>query len=54
MLFGDWELITVSIRESLVLPGLKIDIVEQALQKSQTEDDGAISRWLLAIFSQDA
>jgi Uma2 family endonuclease len=43
---------SVVIRESLVLPGLKIEIVEQALQKSQTEDDGAISRWLLAIFSQ--
>ncbi|NET01756.1 MAG: Uma2 family endonuclease [Sphaerospermopsis sp. SIO1G1] len=42
---------STSIRESLVLPGLEIDLVEEPLQKSQTEDDGAISRWLLATFS---
>lgn len=40
------------IRESQVLPGLEIDLVEEALKKSQTEDDGAISRWLLATFSR--
>jgi Uma2 family endonuclease len=38
---------SVSIDESRVLPGLKIALVEEALERSQTEDDGAISRWLL-------
>ncbi|MGH8002808.1 MAG: Uma2 family endonuclease [Brasilonema sp.] len=40
------------IRESQVLPGLEIALVEEALNRSQTEDDGAISRWLLARFHQ--
>jgi Uma2 family endonuclease len=39
------------IRESRVLPGLALDIVETALQRSRDEDDGAISRWLLQEFS---
>ncbi len=38
------------IQESLVLPGLKISLVEAALQRSQTEDDGTINRWLLQTF----
>lgn len=38
----------VVIQASQVLPGLAIALVEEALQRSQTEDDGAISRWLLA------
>lgn len=42
-----------SIYESQVLPGLKIKLVEEALKRSQTEDDGAISRWLLGLFSAD-
>lgn len=42
----------VPIRESQVLPGLEIALVEEALKRSQTEDDGAISRWLLTIFSE--
>jgi Uma2 family endonuclease len=37
-----------TIRESQVLPGLEIALVEEALKRSQSEDDGAISRWLLA------
>lgn len=37
-----------TIRESQVLPGLEIALVEEALRRSQSEDDGAISRWLLA------
>lgn len=41
-----------SIQESQVLPGLEIALVEAALKRSQTEDDGAVSRWLLATFSQ--
>jgi len=42
-----------SICESQVLPGLEIKLVEEALKRSQTEDDGAISRWLLGLFSAD-
>jgi Uma2 family endonuclease len=41
-----------SIESSQVLPGLKLAIVEEALQRSQTEDDGAVSRWLIAVFNQ--
>lgn len=40
-----------TVEESLVLPGLTISLVESALQRSQTEDDGAINRWLLQTFS---
>ncbi len=42
---------SIPIRESHVLPGLKIILVEEALKRSQIEDDGAISRWFLATFS---
>lgn len=35
------------IRQSQVLVGLEMDLVEETLRRSQTEDDGAISRWLL-------
>ena len=40
------------IQSSQVLPGLGISLIEEALKRSQTEDDGAISRWLLATISQ--
>jgi len=40
------------IQDSLVLPGLAIALVEEALKRSQTEDDGEINRWLLKTFSQ--
>lgn len=40
------------VQESLVLPGLAIALVEEALKRSQTEDDGEINRWLLQTFSQ--
>jgi Uma2 family endonuclease len=40
------------IQESQVLPGLAIALVEEALQRSQTEDDGEINRWLIQVFSQ--
>lgn len=40
------------IRESQVLPGLELDLVEEALQRSQNEDDGAISRWLMTTLTQ--
>lgn len=39
------------ISQSQVLPGLEMDLVEEALKKSQTEDDGAIARWLLATLT---
>ncbi|QYO65123.1 Uma2 family endonuclease [Leptolyngbya sp. 7M] len=38
------------IQESQVLPGLKITTVEETLKRSQTEDNGAINRWLLQAF----
>ena len=40
------------IQESRVLPGLEIRLVEEALNRSQTQDDGEINRWLIQIFSQ--
>ena len=40
-----------TVSESLVLPGLVISLVESALKRSQSEDDGAINRWLLQTFS---
>lgn len=39
------------IRESDVLPGLKIEIVESALHQGQSDDDGAINRWLIDQFT---
>ncbi|MEM9092677.1 MAG: Uma2 family endonuclease [Cyanobacteria bacterium P01_F01_bin.53] len=39
------------IRESKVLSDLSIKTVEAALHKSQSEDDGAINRWLIEQFS---
>ncbi|GAA6617837.1 Uma2 family endonuclease [Scytonema sp. NUACC26] len=42
---------TTPIRESQVLPGLEIALVEEALVRSLSEDDGAITRWLLAKFN---
>lgn len=39
------------IHDSQVLPGLAIATLEEALQRSQTEDDGAINRWLLETFT---
>lgn len=41
------------IQESVVLPGLAIALVEEALRRSQTQDDGEINRWLLQTFSQN-
>ena len=40
-------------RRSQVLEGLEIAVVEEALQRSHTnEDDGAIARWLLQTFAK--
>jgi Uma2 family endonuclease len=38
------------IRDSQVLPGLALSIVEAAIERSQTEDDGALTRWLIRAF----
>ena len=40
------------IQNSLVLPGLEIALVEEALNRSLTQDDGEINRWLIQTFSQ--
>ena len=39
------------IKVSKVLPELQFSRVEEALKRSQTEDDGTINRWLLQLFS---
>jgi Uma2 family endonuclease len=39
------------IQTSQVLPDLAIATIEEALQRSQTEEDGAVNRWLLQQFS---
>ncbi|MFM7450858.1 MAG: Uma2 family endonuclease [Leptolyngbyaceae cyanobacterium] len=38
------------IQVSAVLPGLSLSVVEEALRRSQSEDDGAVNRWLLEQF----
>ncbi len=40
------------IQVSRVLPGLKMSIVEEALQRSQTEDDTEVSQWLMQVLRQ--
>jgi Uma2 family endonuclease len=40
------------IRESRVLSGLAISLVEEALKRAQREDDTKINLWLLKTFSQ--
>ncbi len=39
------------IQESQVLPGLAMALVEEALKRSQTQEDGEINRWLLQVFN---
>lgn len=38
------------IQVSLVLPDLPLAVVEEALRRSQTEDDGAVNQWLMQQF----
>jgi Uma2 family endonuclease len=38
------------IRTSAVLPGLDMGVIEEALRRSQSENDGAISQWLMKTF----
>ncbi|MBP0018785.1 MAG: Uma2 family endonuclease [Cyanobacteria bacterium SBLK] len=40
------------IRTSQVLAQLEIDLVEEALRRSQTEDDGAIARWFMSRLTE--
>jgi len=35
------------VQMSAVLPGPSISVIEETLRRSQTEDDGAVNRWLL-------
>ncbi|MGF1524000.1 MAG: Uma2 family endonuclease [Leptolyngbyaceae cyanobacterium] len=42
---------STQISTSQVLPGLAIATVEEALTRSQSEDDGTINRWLMATFT---
>jgi hypothetical protein len=39
-------------RVSKVLPTLEISVVEEALDRSITSDDGEVNRWLIQLFSQ--
>ncbi|MEA5551424.1 Uma2 family endonuclease [Anabaena cylindrica UHCC 0172] len=39
------------IEESKVLTGLQIATIKEAIQRSQSQDDGEVNRWLLGIFS---
>ena len=39
--------------QSAVLPELETSLVDEALRRSQTENDGTITRWLMKTFSQD-
>ncbi len=41
------------VRESQVLPGLKLEILEQALQRSLQENQSATTAWLMAQFQQN-
>ncbi|NJK75616.1 MAG: Uma2 family endonuclease [Microcoleus sp. SU_5_6] len=41
------------IQQSRVLPGLEIAVVQEALTRSQTQNDGEINRWLIQTFSQN-
>lgn len=50
--FGIYDGRSGEIEESLVLPGLSIALVGEALERSHSQDDGEINRWLLQTFSQ--
>ncbi|MGF1576574.1 MAG: Uma2 family endonuclease [Cyanophyceae cyanobacterium] len=40
------------IQQSRVLPGLDLSLVEEVMERSQTEDDGSLGRWLMQELSQ--
>ncbi len=41
------------IRESIVLPGLKLAILEQALQRSRQENQSVTTAWLMTQFQSE-
>lgn len=41
------------IQVSQVLPGLEMTIIEEALRRSQTEDDTEVSQWLMQVLRQE-
>lgn len=41
------------IHASVVLPGLGLDLVEEALRRSQTESDGALIQWMIRTFNKE-
>ncbi len=42
------------IQSSKVLSGLSMEVVEEALRRGQSEDDGTLNRWLLQTFAPSA
>jgi Uma2 family endonuclease len=44
---------STQIRTSQVLPQLEINWIEEALNRSQTEDDGTIARWFITLFNSE-
>lgn len=40
------------IHQSLVLPGLNLSVINEALQRRQTQKDNEINRWLMETFNQ--
>ena len=41
------------IETSQILPGLAITVIQEALERSRSQEHGAITRWLLSQFSQE-
>jgi Uma2 family endonuclease len=42
------------IQASRVLPGLSVSVIEEAMERSQSEDDGTINRWLIQTFTAES
>ena len=40
------------IHQSLVLPGLNLSVINEALQRRKTQKDNEINRWLMETFNQ--
>ncbi len=40
------------IETSQILPGLAITVIQEALERSRSQEHGAITRWLLSQFSE--
>ncbi len=50
---GDDDERSGQIRISAVRLGLAINVVEEALRRSQSENDGAIAQWLMKAFKSE-